>query len=149
MCGTVNGQLSIKTKDAETLSDDDVMKLIRDEKDGQVVIFGGLRRQEKTKEVDQIPFLGDLPIIGELFKSTKIVAKNSELIIFISPHIYKGEPIGADAMSKYREIRDFSMLSSTRIPILRTDCKMTAGENQKAAKRKESRVRAVREPSLI
>ena len=81
-------------------------------KDGQVVIFGGLRRREKTKEVDQIPFLGDLPIIGELFKSTKIVAKNSELIIFISPHIYKGEPVPHDAMSKYNEIRDFSMLSS-------------------------------------
>ena len=79
-------------------------------KHGQVVIFGGLRRQEKTKEVDQIPFLGDLPIIGELFKSTKTVAKNSELIIFLSPHIYKGEPIDDDAMSKYREIRDFSML---------------------------------------
>ncbi|HUT46541.1 MAG TPA: hypothetical protein VMX36_09665 [Sedimentisphaerales bacterium] len=79
-------------------------------KDGQVVIFGGLRRQEKTKEVDQIPFLGDLPIIGELFKSTKIVAKNSELIIFLSPHIYKGEPIPDDAMSKYKEIRDMSML---------------------------------------
>jgi len=81
-------------------------------KDGQVVIFGGLRRQEKTKEIDQVPFLGDLPIIGELFKSTKTVAKNSELIIFISPHIYKNEPIPKDAMSKYREIRDFSMLSS-------------------------------------
>jgi len=80
--------------------------------DGQVVIFGGLRRQEKTKEVDQVPFLGDLPIIGELFKSTKIVAKNSELIIFLCPHIYKGEPIGDDAMSKYKEIQDFSMLSS-------------------------------------
>ena len=83
-------------------------------KDGQVVIFGGLRRQEKTKEVDQIPFLGDLPIIGELFKSTKIVAKNSELIIFLSPHIYKNEPIDDDAMSKYKEIRDMSMLSSEK-----------------------------------
>ncbi|MFC1781834.1 type II secretion system protein GspD, partial [Planctomycetota bacterium] len=33
-------------------------------KDSQVVVFGGLRRREKTKEVDQIPILGDLPIIG-------------------------------------------------------------------------------------
>jgi type II secretory pathway component GspD/PulD (secretin) len=80
-------------------------------KDGQVVIFGGLRRQEKTKEVDQIPFIADLPIIGELFKSTKIVTKNSELIVFLSPHIYKGEPIPDDAMSKYKEIRDRPMLS--------------------------------------
>jgi len=80
-------------------------------KDGQVVIFGGLRRQEKTKEVDQIPILGDLPIIGELFKSTNTIVKNSELIVFISPHVYKGEPIGDDAMSKYKEIRDKPMLS--------------------------------------
>jgi len=80
-------------------------------KDGQVVIFGGLRRREKTKEVDQIPILGDLPIIGELFKSTNTIVKNSELIVFISPHVYKGEPIGEDAMSKYKEIRDKPMLS--------------------------------------
>ena len=81
-------------------------------KDGQVVIFGGLRRQEKTKEVDQVPFLADLPIIGELFKSTRIVTKNSELIVFLSPHIYKGEPIPDDAMSKFKEIRDRPILSS-------------------------------------
>jgi len=81
-------------------------------KDGQVVIFGGLRRQEKTKKVSQIPFMGDLPIVGELFKSTKTVVKNSELIIFLSPHIYKGEPIPDDAMTKYNEIKDKTMLST-------------------------------------
>ena len=69
-------------------------------RDGQVVILGGLRRREKTKEVDQIPILGDLPIIGVLFKSTSTVVKNSELVVFLSPHIYKGEPDGRDEMSK-------------------------------------------------
>ena len=62
-------------------------------KDGQVVVFGGLRRQEKTREVDQIPFLGDLPIVGFLFRSTDTIVKNSELIVFLSPRIYKGEPV--------------------------------------------------------
>ena len=80
-------------------------------KDGQVVVLGGLRRQEKTKEVDQIPILGDLPIIGELFKSTNTIVKNSELIVFLSPHIYKGEPIPEEAMAKFKEIKDKSMLS--------------------------------------
>ncbi|MCK5505224.1 MAG: type II secretion system protein GspD, partial [Thermodesulfovibrionia bacterium] len=80
-------------------------------KDGQVVILGGLRRQEKTKEVDQIPILGDLPIIGALFKNTNTVIKNSELIVFLSPHIYKGEPIDKEAMAKFREITDRPMLS--------------------------------------
>ena len=79
--------------------------------DGQLVVLGGLRRQEKTKEVDQIPILGDLPIIGELFKSTNTVVKNSELIVFLSPHIYKDEPIDAEAMAKFKEIKDKPMLS--------------------------------------
>jgi len=80
-------------------------------KDSQVVIIGGLRRQEKTKEIDQIPILGDLPIIGELFKSTNTVVKNSELIVFLSPHIYKEKPIPDEAMAKFKEITDRPMLS--------------------------------------
>ena len=84
-------------------------------KDGQVVIFGGLRRQEKTKEVDQIPILGDLPIVGGLFKSTNTIVKNSELIVFLSPHIYKGEPIPEDAMEKFREIKDRPMPSFKKV----------------------------------
>ena len=79
-------------------------------KDGQVVIFGGLRRQEKTKKINKIPFIADLPIVGELFKSTKIVINNSELIIFLSPHVYKGEPISDDAMAKYKEIKNMKIL---------------------------------------
>ena len=78
--------------------------------DGQVVIFGGLRRQETTQEVDQIPILGDLPIIGFLFKSTNNIIKNSELIIFLSPHIYQGEPVPEEAMSKYKQIKDKPVL---------------------------------------
>ena len=79
--------------------------------DGQLVVLGGLRRQEKTKEVDQIPILGDLPIIGGLFKSTNTVVKNSELIVFLSPHIYKGEPIPEEEMAKFNEISKRPLLS--------------------------------------
>ena len=92
-------------------------------RDGQVVILGGLRRQEKTKEVDQIPILGDIPLLGLLFKSTDTVVKNSELIVFLSPHIYKGEPMSKDEMAKFKEISERPMLSlpgdskiSLRIP---------------------------------
>jgi type IV pilus assembly protein PilQ len=80
-------------------------------KDGEVVVFGGLRRQEKTKEVDQIPILGDLPIVGGLFKSTNTVVKNSELIVFLSPHIYKGEPLPEEQMTKFKEISERPILS--------------------------------------
>lgn len=90
-------------------------------KDGQVVVFGGLRRQEKTKEVDQIPILGDLPIVGFLFKSTNIVCKNSELIVFLSPHIYRGEPVPKDAMTKYRQITDKPILTFPEENISKTN----------------------------
>jgi type II secretory pathway component GspD/PulD (secretin) len=79
--------------------------------DSQVVVFGGLRRQEKTIEVDQIPILGDIPLLGFLFKSTNTIVKNSELIVFLSPHIYKGEPVPDDAMAKHDEITQRPMLS--------------------------------------
>ncbi|MBC8471561.1 MAG: type II secretion system protein GspD [Planctomycetes bacterium] len=80
--------------------------------DGQVVIIGGLRRQELTKETNQVPILGDIPLIGLLFRYTNTVVNNTELIIFLSPRIYKDEePIPADAMEKFREIKDRPMPS--------------------------------------
>jgi len=80
--------------------------------DGQVVIIGGLRRQELTKETNQVPILGDIPIIGLLFKYTNTVVNNTELVIFLSPHIYNDEePISEDAMKKFREIKDRPMPS--------------------------------------
>lgn len=79
-------------------------------RDSQIVIMGGLRRQEKTTEVDQIPLLGDLPIIGELFKNTKNIVKNSELVVFISPHIHKGELPSEDEMAKFNEITNRPLL---------------------------------------
>ena len=80
-------------------------------KDGQIVVFGGLRRQEKTEQVDQIPILGDIPLLGFLFKYTNTVINNTELIVFLSPHIYKeGEPVPEDMMSKFEEITERPML---------------------------------------
>ena len=80
-------------------------------RDHQVVVMGGLRRQEKTKEIDQIPIISNVPFIGELFKSTNTIVNNAELVVFLSPHIYRGEPIPADMMDRYNEIRDKPMLS--------------------------------------
>ncbi len=79
-------------------------------KDGEVVMFGGLRRQEKTVEVDQIPLLGDIPILGFLFKSNNTVIKNSELLVLISPHIYRDEQISKEAMAKFDEITQKPLL---------------------------------------
>lgn len=79
--------------------------------DGQIVIIGGLRRQEKTKEVKQVPILGDLPILGNLFRSTSRATYNSELVVLLSPHIDKGGPLPPPIAGKYHAAHDQALLS--------------------------------------
>ncbi len=79
-------------------------------RDGQVVIMGGLRSKETTRQATQIPFFGDLPIIGALFRSKKAITKHSELLVFLSPHIYDNQPPTEDQMRKFNELRDQPML---------------------------------------
>ena len=60
---------------------------------GQTVVLGGIYEQEKTNEVDRVPFFGDLPIIGALFRQTREVDDKSELLIFVTPKILKGHQV--------------------------------------------------------
>jgi pilus assembly protein CpaC len=52
-------------------------------------VIGGLISSEMAKSTTQVPFLGSIPILGELFKSTSFQKKESELIIMITPHIVR------------------------------------------------------------
>ena len=54
---------------------------------GQTMAIGGLISSEMSKDVQKIPFLGSLPIIGNLFKSTSFSRNETELLIFITPTI--------------------------------------------------------------
>ncbi|MEO0019995.1 MAG: secretin N-terminal domain-containing protein [candidate division WOR-3 bacterium] len=53
----------------------------------EVVVIGGLVKDEETRNVGKIPLLGDIPILGYLFKKTSIDRTKSDLMIFIIPHI--------------------------------------------------------------
>jgi type II secretory pathway component GspD/PulD (secretin) len=75
-------------------------------KDGQVVIMGGLRKKETTNQVSQIPIVGDLPLVGMLFRNTQKTVKNSELLVFMSPHIYKGEPVSQEQRERFDILRN-------------------------------------------
>ena len=55
--------------------------------DGQTVVIGGLKQLNVNKNDSGIPLLSDLPIIGGLFKHESEQIVNSELVIFITPHI--------------------------------------------------------------
>lgn len=56
-------------------------------KHGQTLIIGGLIGEEEIKNISKIPFLGDLPILGNLFKHTSMRKSKTEVIIFLTPHI--------------------------------------------------------------
>ncbi len=55
--------------------------------DGQIIIIGGLIDKKETLNEDQVPILGDIPIIGELFKSVSKSYENTELVIMLIPRI--------------------------------------------------------------
>jgi general secretion pathway protein D len=79
--------------------------------DGQVVVMGGLRRQDTQMIKSQVPLLGDLPIIGFIFSDNHKVVQNSELLVLLSPHIYKGEVVPAAAMARFNQIKNRPVLS--------------------------------------
>jgi len=81
-------------------------------RDSQTVIIGGLRREEKTKQVNQIPILGDLPLIGLLFKSVSTVTAHSELVVLLSPRIYRGDPVPGEIAAKLEALQSRSPLKA-------------------------------------
>jgi len=54
---------------------------------GGTVVLGGLFQQTESNTVDKVPLLGDIPFLGNLFKSTTKIYQRTELLIFITPRI--------------------------------------------------------------
>jgi type IV pilus assembly protein PilQ len=69
---------SIDTRSVET------QVLVRD---GQTVVLGGIYETERRETVSKVPFLGDLPGVGAMFRSHSDVSNKSELLIFVTPRI--------------------------------------------------------------
>lgn len=58
-------------------------------KDGESLILAGLLQEEQIKTMSKIPLLGDIPILGALFRSSQDDLKEKELVFFITPKIVK------------------------------------------------------------
>jgi type II secretory pathway component GspD/PulD (secretin) len=69
--------------------------------DGEVAVIGGLTRDEETRTIGKIPLLGDIPILGHLFRKTTINHTKNELIIFIIPHVVPPEVESSQRPEKY------------------------------------------------
>ncbi|MBN2130199.1 MAG: type II and III secretion system protein, partial [Sedimentisphaerales bacterium] len=56
-------------------------------RNGQTIVIGGLIQDQTTETERKIPLLGDVPILGHLFKRTIIGKDKTELLIFLTPHV--------------------------------------------------------------
>ncbi len=84
-------------------------------RDGQPVVIGGLVRDKETETVNKVPFLGDIPLIGLLFRQTQTTVEKRNLLMIIIPHVIK-DPSDLKRIYERRreEYREFSRIMAER-----------------------------------
>lgn len=92
--GTV--QLPLKTK---TEVSTNVMV-----RDGQTIVLGGLFKEKTDLGRSQVPILGDIPVIGELFRGVSDASSRVELVILITPHIVE-HPEMANGSQRLEDVK--------------------------------------------
>ncbi len=86
----VNVQLSDLTSDiingqnTRTKMDSTTNMIVQN---GQTVMLGGILFQTDSKVIRKVALLGDIPLVGELFKHRELEKSNSEMIVFITPYV--------------------------------------------------------------
>ncbi|AZE07271.1 type II secretion system secretin GspD [Pseudomonas chlororaphis] len=74
--------------------------------DGQIIVLGGLIKDNVKTQVSKVPVLGSIPLLGRLFTSTKDVTEKTNLMVFLRPTLVRGS---ADAVNvserKYNDLR--------------------------------------------
>ncbi|WP_376707892.1 type II secretion system secretin GspD [Parashewanella spongiae] len=95
---------------------------------GQIVVLGGLINEEVQESVQKVPFLGDIPILGHLFKSSSSRKVKRNLMVFIKPTIIRdGVTMEGIAGRKYNYFRALqlkqreqgvNLMPNTQVPVL-------------------------------
>jgi len=96
--------------------------------DGKMLVLGGLMDERTVESVSKVPLLGDIPLLGYLFKSTSSQVEKKNLMVFIKPTIIR-EGMTADGVTqrKYNYIRaeqlykadkGLSLMDNSNIPVL-------------------------------
>ena len=96
--------------------------------DGELIVLGGLMDDQAGESVAKVPLLGDIPLIGHLFKSTADKKEKRNLMVFIRPTILR-DGMAADGVSQrkynymraeqiYRDEQGLSLMPHTAQPVL-------------------------------
>ncbi len=84
----VTGEVVIDKNRAPITSKRTVQTVVK-VKDGDTIVIGGLIKENKTRTVNKVWLLGDIPLIGNLFRQSKLERKQTDLLIFLTPHIVR------------------------------------------------------------
>jgi len=90
--------------------------------DGQTIVLGGLIRDDTTKTVSKVPLLGDIPLLGYLFRATGNTKTKQNLLVFLQPTLLRDSASAAEmSQRQYEAIRTLDMAVSrsgkvTRLP---------------------------------
>jgi len=83
--------------------------------DGQTLVLGGLIKDTLVESEDKVPFFGDIPIIGWLFRSTSTVKAKINLMVFLHPTILKDAAFNAKVThDKYQFLRSQQLAARER-----------------------------------
>ncbi|HUW20861.1 MAG TPA: secretin N-terminal domain-containing protein [Sedimentisphaerales bacterium] len=75
-------------------------------KDGHTVVLGGLRKKDVAKQINKVPLLGDLPLLGGLFRFEGEDTAVTELVVFITPRIIE-QPVMSQVEKQAYEATEF------------------------------------------
>ncbi len=73
-------------------------------KDGETVIIGGLLNEKVARNLKKVPLLGDIPILGELFKHRERTKQRTDLVVAITPKIFKPDLRKAEESEKFKRL---------------------------------------------
>ncbi|MYK97091.1 hypothetical protein F4009_24355 [Candidatus Poribacteria bacterium] len=69
------------------ITDDNSISVYIDVEDGQQIVVGGIIRKKQKQVESKLPILGDIPLLGRLFKSTETLIEDAEIVIILTPYI--------------------------------------------------------------
>jgi type II secretory pathway component GspD/PulD (secretin) len=97
---SVSGTLVTATNNKIPIIDTSTTETTVMVKDGTTLIVGGMRKEEKSSGSEGIPFLSQLPFIGNVFKTATGKTERVELIVLLTPHIISGKRLTVGAGDK-------------------------------------------------
>lgn len=87
---------AVKSADIITNKRSIVTTILAD--DGQTIVLGGLMQDDKTRSRAKVPFLGDIPFLGALFRATNDATTKDNLLVFLRPTILR-DPASATSLT--------------------------------------------------